>query len=535
MSRESIVLIQMTNEGVFSSTTSLCGDPSVTRLQKAGRCGEQHQSLCLVQRPRQPLADAMDLGQAMIDMLPDDVLLEIFDFYREDPTSHIKIGWIYTWRWQAMIQVCRRWRCVIFGSPLRLDLRLVCTDRTPTMASLDIWPPFPISIASWAVVGEKGVENIIAAVEHGHDRISHISINGINGSALGKLATAMRQPLPTLRTFFFGPSGDSESVPVLPETFLGGSAPHLEAFILHGIPFPTFPKFILSSTHIRSLFITDIPHSGYISPNAMVACLAALPNLEFLYIGFRSPLSRSPQITPPPRTRIVLPALTRLCFWGVSEYFEDFVAQIDTPLLNDLDITFFMDLIFEIPRLRHFVGRAERLKPFDQAVMEFSDRAIWISDTDGFLYRFRLEIRCERPDWQLSSMVQIFGQQLPLLSHVEQLEIFQPSYAHMQWIDNPDMDSSLWLELFHLFIALQSLYVSAKLVAPVAAALQELTEGRTMEVLRALHSLFLEELEPSGPVPEGIKSFVAARQLSGHHVAVQMVGSTVVRRLRARQ
>jgi hypothetical protein len=134
---------------------------------------------------------------------------------------------------------------------------------------------------------------------------------------------------------------------------------------------------------------------------------------------------------------------------------------------------------------------------------------------------FELWIQCERPDWQLSSMVQIFGQQLPLLSHVEHFEIIQDHRANIEWIDNPDMDPSLWLELFLLFNALQSLYVSAKLVAPVAAALQELTGERTMEVLPALHSLFMEGLEPSGPMPEGIKSFVAARQLSDHHVAVQ--------------
>jgi len=118
-------------------------------------------------------------------------------------------------------------------------------------------------------------------------------------------------------------------------------------------------------------------------------------------------------------------------------------------------------------------------------------------------------------------MVQIFGHQLPLLSHVEQLEIFQHSQENIEWTDNPDMDTSLWLEASRLFIAVQSLYVSAKLVAPVAAALQELTEGRTTEVLPTLHSLFLEGLEPSGPVPKGIQAFVAARQLSDHPVAVQ--------------
>ena len=56
---------------------------------------------------------------------------------------------------------------------------------------------------------------------------------------------------------------------------------------------------------------------------------------------------------------------------------------------------------------------------------------------------------------------------------------------------------------------------------PVAAALQELTGGRTMDVLPALHSLSLEGFGTTGPVPEGIRSFVAARQLSDLHVAVQ--------------
>ena len=451
----------------------------------------------------------------MIDMLTDNVLLEIFDFYKEDNMFFIRAAWIYTWRWKTLIQVCRRWRCVIFGSPLRLDLRLVCTDRTPTRTSLDIWPPFPISIDCSDEVDAKGVESIIAAVEQGRDRISNIAI-AIQGSAIGKLAVAMQQPLPALTDFCL--ASYDQLVPDLPETFLGGSAPLVETFSLHGIPFPKFPQFIASSTHIRSLYITDIPHSGYIPPNAMVACLAALPNLEVLQIGSRSPLSRPSQITPPPRTRIVLPALTKLSFWGVSEYFEDFVARINTPLLDRLDITFFMDLIFDIPRLRHFIGRAEKLEPFDQANVVFYDRNVW---SIGFSHRFGMEIRCQRPDWQLSSMVQIFGQQLPLLSHVEQLEIIQYPHSNIEWTDNPDIGSSLWLELFHLFIALQSLRVSEKLVPPVAAALQELTDERTMEVLPVLHSLFLEGLEPSGPVPEAIQSFVAARQLSDHHVAVQ--------------
>jgi len=134
-----------------------------------------------------------------------------------------------------------------------------------------------------------------------------------------------------------------------------------------------------------------------------------------------------------------------------------------------------------------------------------------------------LEIKCERSDWQLSSMTQIFSQQLPLLFHVEQLKIWDPPWEIIGWKDGPDMDSLLWLELFQLFVAVQSLYVSKKLVLPVVAALQDLhvTGGTAVEVLPALLNLSLEGLEPSGPVQEAIKSFVAARRLSDHPIAIQ--------------
>ena len=89
------------------------------------------------------------------------------------------------------------------------------------------------------------------------------------------------------------------------------------------------------------------------------------------------------------------------------------------------------------------------------------------------------------------------------------------------WKDDPDMDPSQWLELFHLFIAAQSLRVSERLVYPVSRALQDLTGQVATEVLPMLHTLFLEGFEPSGPVHEAMKPFVTARQLSHQPVIVQ--------------
>jgi hypothetical protein len=83
------------------------------------------------------------------------------------------------------------------------------------------------------------------------------------------------------------------------------------------------------------------------------------------------------------------------------------------------------------------------------------------------------------------------------------------------------MDSSQWLELFHLFVAAQTLYVSKRLVSPVATTLQGLTVQMATEVLPVLRTLFLEGLEPSGPIHEAIKSFANSRQLSQQPVDIQ--------------
>ena len=63
--------------------------------------------------------------------------------------------------------------------------------------------------------------------------------------------------------------------------------------------------------------------------------------------------------------------------------------------------------------------------------------------------------------------------------------------------------------------------LSIKELAPaIAGALQELVGGRITEVLPSLQNIFVEGLEPSGPLQENIGQFVAARQLSDHAIAI---------------
>jgi hypothetical protein len=66
----------------------------------------------------------------------------------------------------------------------------------------------------------------------------------------------------------------------------------------------------------------------------------------------------------------------------------------------------------------------------------------------------------------------------------------------------------------------KNLYLSKEFAPGIAAALQELVGSRITELLPSLQNILVEGLEPSGPFQENIGQFVAARQLSGHPIAV---------------
>ena len=315
----------------------------------------------------------MDSGQVIsIDALPDDILLEIFN-------SH---GYDYTYQeerekvWQKLVHVCRRWRCIVLGSPRRLNLQLVCTTRTPVRDMLDVWPAFPLIIES-SGHPRGSMDNIIVALGC-TDRVHQISLRIVQSFSLDILL-AMQHPFPELTRLVL--SLDDETVPVFPDSFLGGSAPRLESLLLYDIPFPGLPKLLSSATHLYTLQLENIPHSGYFSPNAMVAALSTLTSLQSLTLVFESPRSCPDQASrlPPPKTRSVLPVLTYFEFKGVSEYLDDLVACIDAPQLNKLEITFFNDIVFDTPQLVRFISHTPRSKALEKAYINLRNRSAWVS------------------------------------------------------------------------------------------------------------------------------------------------------------
>src|SRR6267154_6885831 len=258
--------------------------------------------------------------------LPDDVLLEIFDFCVDQDMGEYfeRFKKQRIEEWITLAHVCRRWRTVVFQSQCRLNLRLLCTPKTPVRDTLDIWPPLPLIIHDVGRMfgGGACVDNIIAALEH-NNRVCQIQLGGLRSS----ISTAMLRPFPELTDLLLGMFIDDRPEPILPDSFLGRTAPRLQSLGLWGIPFPGLPKLLLSATHLVHLDLYGIPRSGYIPPEVMSTSLSALTSLEFLRLHFRYPRPRpaldSRRPPPPPLTRSILPSLTEIRFKGASEYLEE--------------------------------------------------------------------------------------------------------------------------------------------------------------------------------------------------------------------
>ena len=184
-----------------------------------------------------------------------------------------------------------------------------------------------------------------------------------------RFIAAMREPLPALIDFELSGWDFVEEL-VLPDGFLLGSTRHLRRFYLRYISFPALPTFLLSAVGLVDLGLINIPDSGFFTPETLVAGLAVLTNLKSLVVGFQSDSALRLFYSfdrKPPRTRIVLPALTRFRFRWKSEYLEDLVARIDAPLLDYFKIVFLNQFVFNLPELGKFMRRTTSFQALNEA------------------------------------------------------------------------------------------------------------------------------------------------------------------------
>jgi len=247
----------------------------------------------------------------------------------------------------------------------------------------------------------------------------------------------------------------------------------------------------------------------------MVDSLSSLTFLETLLVEIRTCHDHPHRANRHP-VRAVLSKLTSLTFEGVMEYLDHLSTHIDAPRLEVLDILFFYPVDFGGLQRFPFIDRTKTFEGFNQAHMYFDDNwleAILSGTTCGM--SLTLSTTWTDPVWNLWALTQDCRPFSPPLTCP-----FDHRYSS-PWTE--DMGITPWLEFLRIFSTVENLYLSEGLALCIAPALRELAGEGVTEVLPALQNILIIGLPTSAAgVIQEVETFISARELSGHPVAVDI-------------
>ena len=438
--------------------------------------------------------------QVTIGKLSDNVLLNIFGYFLDVSPQY----------WPRLVHTCRRWRRIVLASQQALHLRLFCTHGTPVLKTLPCWPNLPIivqygRISNFDPPAPEDDENIIFALNQS-DRVRSITL-AVTSSLLGKLF-AIKWPFWQLQDLVLQPRN---SVPLtLPRAFRWGT--RLRCLKLTRIIVPLLLQLLYSSRNLVDLQLHEVFDPQKISPEVLTNTLSRMTQLRSLSLHIPFTTDRN-GISPRPRKRVVLPALTSLNFRGNTKYLEDLVARIDAPRLRGIKVTFLNESIFDLSKLTKFIDQIEMHKSHRRADILLSERDISISLTQpGSPTNIKLQVLKQLSDSELLySMDRICQYFSAVFSNVEDLRISATgqSPASLE-ISRPTILRS--------FAGVKRFYVAGNNSTNIMHVLQA-PDWRRENVLPSLHKLLVSQ--PGPHLREAVVSLMVSRRLSGYPITVE--------------
>ncbi|KAH9025246.1 hypothetical protein EDB84DRAFT_1440443 [Lactarius hengduanensis] len=274
------------------------------------------------------------------------------------------------------------------------------------------------------------------------------------------------------------------------------------------------PKLLLSARDLVSLRLENIWGSNSPEEIGGFGGLAGLTRLRTFSIRFAVPYERwsSPMR---PQSCAVLPALTEFVFRGGSEYLDEFMAQIDTPRVEDARIEYSELDEVQAPQFSEFVKRSQ----FRRAQVDFYDLDIELDRPQGECHQAHHSFKISDFRFQgftALDMARVLSQLVPMLSNV----------AHLSVLGEYGVDDML--PLLRLFPAVEVMDVHRKVARYIAEALEGIAEDMVTEVFPALQLLLLDGDDNK------LEGFLSLRRLSGHPVTIVNTQDEFVERLNAR-
>ncbi|KAI0258953.1 hypothetical protein BC834DRAFT_668094 [Gloeopeniophorella convolvens] len=327
-----------------------------------------HGAVAPLERTANDLTRPGTQGRLVGHYIPDDVLLEVFDFYRSDPWGPKKTGWV--WPWPLLAQVCRRWHQIILSSPkrLRMDFFLALgapvVDILPRLSTetslvIDYWKEEYDSDHELVPWSTEDIDSISLVFEQ-PDRIREISICGTDDD-LEDLFKTMTGPLPKLESLDV--TSSNWTSPDFPDNFLGGRVPALRKLKLTGIlpPLPFAPFLVHFDLDLESGYDVDIS-----SLDTIVDRLCEMSQLETLSMTVSAVVIDEPPLDlhdlPPfkgvPKSLLML---SEIHFMGSGARFEALIRRIAAPRLELLCVSFDDKSTIFIPSLPSFISYSTKL------------------------------------------------------------------------------------------------------------------------------------------------------------------------------
>ena len=312
-----------------------------------------------------------------IDNVPDDVLLEIFDFYRHtfgDPLSSERV-WNNKNGWFKLAHVCHNWRSLVLASPSRLRLRLYFADNTLTRAAvLERLSHLPIVVDySNATLDSSTQKRLISALRY-PDRVCRVAITYDDSDWITE---PLDSPFPALESLEL----DCLEPIILPTSFMTliQSLRHLRLIstsLTSLLPLLSVTRALVDlNLGIDTVFC---PAKGA----SLLNHLQCMPHLRILQVFTRTTyfVFSNNVVEMPPITSVLLTELTYFHFFGECVEIEWFVAGLVTPSLRELHISVLDtsgSLTLHVPYLSKFVCAAGIV--FFEAGLTFSEHFLMTS------------------------------------------------------------------------------------------------------------------------------------------------------------
>ena len=468
-------------------------------------------------------AEPYAIAQTKAQTLPDDILLEIFEYHR---LASIRSG---PWKWHKLAQVCRRWRFVVFAYPRLLDLRIISTSKNAIWEIPDFWPAhLPIIMGYRSPLSVEDEDNMFDVLKNAA-RICEMDID-MTRFLLEKCASLLEESFPALEYLRLGSQGTTSLAPlVIPDNFLGNSAPRLRVIRLQDTVFPSLPRLLSTSHNLVSLQLENIPVDRIFTAQELAVGLSPATQLESLKIDIQNgaiiprPL-RQDESDP----RSVLPALLKFEYVGESWFLSVFASRIETPIIEQIGVSFYGDFDgYDTYELCALFARGEELR----SARHRTTHIRFFKDSVAFTHHFTrstsspgsFRVRLISLAWLDEYVSLMWGiclefQSLGIMHKVTRVEIegFPDS---SRW--HREVNTDRWLALLRTLSGVKRLHIVGTLVSSVVTALAQVSGEESGGILPALRDLHL----PDRPgTSADIEPFIASRTLYGRPVSVHYKG-----------